>query len=58
MATKMKYMFAMTWSRPRATNVNVGHQMARVFDEISRDEMEMSTAKLTSQLAPMARRNI
>ena len=58
MAIGMKYIFAMTWSRPSATNVNVGHQMATIFEEISREEMEMNTAKQTSQLAPMARRNI
>lgn len=51
-------MFAMTWSRPKATKVIVGHQIAMILDEISREEIEMKTAKQTSQFAPIARRKI
>lgn len=51
MATGMKYMLAMTWSKPRATKVNVGHQMAMILEEISRDDIEINTAKQTSQFA-------
>ena len=47
----MKYIFAMTWSRPSATNVKVGHQMAMILEAISRLEIEMKTAKQTSQFA-------
>ena len=39
----MKYIFAMQWSRPRATKVAVGNQIAIIFEEISREEMEMKT---------------
>ena len=58
MATGIKYMFAITWSSPSATKVNVGNQMASIFDAISREEMEAYTAKQTSQFAPIARQNI
>ena len=44
MAMGMKYMFATTWSRARATKVAVGHQMAVILETISREEMDMKTA--------------
>jgi hypothetical protein len=47
----MKNMLAIEWSRARVTNVAVGHQMAIIFETIAREEMEMKTAKQTSQLA-------
>ena len=33
-------MFAITWSSPSATKVNVGNQIASIFDATSREEME------------------
>ena len=52
------HILATTWSNPNATNVIVGHHIAMIFDEISREEIEMKTAKQTSQFAPIARRKI
>ena len=51
MAMGMKYIFAMTWSRPRATKVAVGNQMARILEATSREDIEKNTtASFRSQL--------
>jgi hypothetical protein len=51
MAMGMKNMLATTWSSASATKVAVGHQIATIFETVSRAETECQTARQTSQFA-------
>jgi hypothetical protein len=57
-AIGMNVILATTWSKPRETNANVGHQMPITFDARSRPCRLKKHARHTSQLHPMPRKKI
>lgn len=47
----MRNMLAITWSKPNATKVVMGHQIATILETISREDVAMKTARHTNQFA-------